>query len=123
MISSRTPGGNSAMASARFSLTESITSMVLAPIWPRTSRTTVGTPLSRARLRCSLVPSSARPMSRMRSGTPSTVRMTRLLNSSGSVMRPAVRRMRSLSPAVTLPPGASWFWRARAACTSLIGSL
>ena len=53
---------------ARFCFEASMTAMVFAPDWRRTSSVTVGTPLSRASERCSLVPSSAQPMSRMRIG-------------------------------------------------------
>src|SRR3972149_6224295 len=51
-------------------LASSMTATVLAPDWRRTSRTTVGTPLSRAVDRCSRVPSSAHPRSRTRAGDP-----------------------------------------------------
>ncbi len=57
-----------------------MTATVLAPDWRRICSCTVGTPFSRASERCSLVPSSAEPMSRMRIGAPLTVATTRSLN-------------------------------------------
>ena len=62
--------------------------MVLAPDCRLTWSCTVGTPLSRASDRCSLVPSSAEPMSRMRIGTPFTVETTRSLKASGTTNPP-----------------------------------
>ena len=47
-----------------------MTATVFSPDCRRTSRMTLGTPFSRATERCSAVPSSARPMSRMRMGAP-----------------------------------------------------
>ena len=83
MTSSLTSAGKLRREPRRFSLTASITATVFAPDWRRTSRITVGTPLSRAGERCSLVPSSARPMSRMRTGAPSIVATTSSLNAAG----------------------------------------
>ena len=91
---------------ARFFLAESMTATVFSPDWRRTSSTTVGTPSRRAAERCSLVPSSARPMSLTRTGAPLIVATTRSLNDFGSATRPIVRSDFSLKPAVTLPPGA-----------------
>ena len=79
------------MSRARFALTASITATVLAPDCRRTSRMTVGTPLTRTAERCSFVPSSARPMSRTRTGAPLIVATTRSLNDRGSTTRPMVR--------------------------------
>ncbi len=59
MISSFTSGGTWAASRSRLFLTPSITATVFSPDCRRISRITVGTPLSRAADRCSLVPSSA----------------------------------------------------------------
>ena len=98
-----------------------MTSMVLAPDWRRTSSVTVGTPFKRASERCSLVPSSAQPMSRTRTGAPLMLVMTRSLKLFGSTTRPMVRSDCSRAPAVTLPPGASAFCATMALRTVLIG--
>ncbi len=99
----------------------SMTDTVLAPDCRRTSMMTVGLPSRRARLRCSLVPSSTRPTSRMRNGTPPRLVMTMSAKSAGAVTRPIVRKVRSLTSVVTLPPGRSAFWRTSASRTALTG--
>ena len=99
-----------------------MTATVFSPDCRRTSRITLGTPLSRATERCSAVPSSARPTSRTRMGAPVTVAMTTSSKAFGSATRPIVRSEDSRSPAVTLPPGMSAFWRTRASRTAVIGS-
>ena len=71
------------LSRARFALTASITATVFAPDCRRISRVTVGTPFRRTTERCSLVPSSAWPMSRTRTGAPLMVATTRSLNASG----------------------------------------
>ena len=121
MISSVTSAGSRDWSRFKLALVASITATVFSPDWRRTSSTTVGTPLSRAAERCSLVPSSARPMSLIRTGAPLMVATTRSLNDRGSATRPIVRRDCSLSPAVTLPPGRSAFWRASASRTEVMG--
>ncbi len=121
MISSFTSLGSVGVSRARFPLTASITATVLVPDCRRTSRMTVGTPLTRTAERCSFVPSSARPMSRTRTGAPLIVATTRSLNDRGSTTRPMVRRDCSWLPAVTLPPGRSAFWRMMASRTAVIG--
>jgi len=98
-----------------------MTATVFSPDCRRTSRMTVGAPLRRAAERCSLVPSSEKPMSRTRTATPFSVATTRSLKPLGSTNRPIVRSEASLSPAVTLPPGRSAFWRAMASRTEVIG--
>ena len=60
-------------------------------------------------------------MSRTRTGTPLRVATTRSLNERGSAIRPIVLSDASLSPAVTLPPGRSAFWRMMASRTFVIG--
>ena len=114
-------GGSWDSTRARAVLIPSMTSMVLAPDWRRTSRVTVGTPFRRATERCSLVPSSASPRSRMRTGWPLTVATTSSLKSSGVSKRPMVRNVCSRAPEVTLPPGASAFCRTMAWRTAVIG--
>ena len=98
-----------------------MTATVLAPDWRRTSRTTVGTPFNRAVERCSLVPSSVRPMSRMRTDAPPIVATTRSSKARGSARRPIVRSVASRAPRVTLPPAASAFCRTIASRTSVMG--
>ncbi len=121
MISARTSAGRVSLSRARFALTASITATVFSPDWRRTSRITVGTPFTRTAERCSLVPSSAHPMSRTRIGAPLMVATTRSLKERGSTTRPIVRSDCSREPAVTLPPGRSAFWRTMASRTAVIG--
>ena len=121
MISVLMSAGSRGARRARLVLTASMTATVFSPDCRRTSRTTLGTPLMRAAVRCSLVPSSAEPMSRMRMGAPRTVATTRSLNDFGSTMRPMVRSDCSRSPAVTLPPGRSAFCRTTASRTAVMG--
>ena len=122
MISTETPAGSRGVTRSRLALAASITATVLAPDWRRTSSTTVGTPFRRANERCSLVPSSARPMSRTRIGEPLRVAITRSLNCEASAKRPIVRSVRSLTSVVTLPPGRSAFCCCSALRTSAIES-
>ena len=121
MISSLTSLGSWVSIRARAVFTPSITETVLAPDWRWTSRVTVGTPFRRDSERCSLVPSSARPRSRMRTGEPLTVVTTRSLNEVSSASRPMVRRVSSRAPVVTLPPGSSAFSLKRASRTAVMG--
>ncbi len=116
-------GGSCDSTRASDSLTPSITSTVLAPDCRRMSRLTVGTPFSRAIERCSLVPSSASPRSRTRTGWPLIVATTRSLKSPALSKRPMVRSVCSRAPEVTLPPGASAFCRTMAWRTAVIGML
>jgi hypothetical protein len=101
--------------------TASIVSTVLAPLWRMMLIETVGTPLSVAIERRSLVPSSARPMSFTRMGTPFFVVMTMSLKVAGSRSLPIVRSVRSTCSPVTNPPGTSAFWRSSASRTAVMG--
>ena len=121
MMSTLTSAGRTGASRARFFLTASITATVFSPDWRRTSRMTVGAPFTRTAERCSLVPSSACPMSRTRIGAPLMVATTRSLNDRGSTTRPMVRSDCSCRPAVTLPPGRSAFCRTMASRTAVIG--
>ncbi len=98
-----------------------MTATVLAPDWRSTSSVTVGEPSSRARVRCSLVPSSAWPRSRTRTGWPRRLATTRSLKSAELSKRPMVRSVCSRPPEVTLPPGASEFCRTSASRTVAMG--
>ena len=98
-----------------------MTATVFEPDCRRTSMITVGLPLSLARLRCSLVPSSTRPTSLIRSGTPPRLVIMMLAKSAGVWTRPIVRSTRSWTSVVTLPPGRSAFWRTSASRTALTG--
>ncbi len=100
--------------------TPSMSSTVLAPDCRRISRVTVGTPFKRATERCSLVPSSARPMSETRTGVPSRVATTMLLKSVVASMRPSVRSSSWPFPCSTVPPGISVFSAATASRTSVM---
>ncbi len=121
MTSSFTSGGNSAAMDANFAFTPSITATVLASDCRRMSSVTVGIPFKRASVRGSLVPSSARPMSRTRMGVRLIVATTRSLNFAGSAIFPNVRSVFSRRSDVTLPPGDSAFWFTIASRTAVIG--
>ena len=68
-----------------------MTCTVLADDWRRISRVTVGTPFKCATERCSFVPSSTRPMSRILTGEPLIFAITSSSIWRGSVKRPRVR--------------------------------
>ena len=71
----------------------------------------------RAALRCSAVPSTTLPRSRMRTGTPCRTVTTTSAKARGSRTRPVTRSSRSVSPRLTRPTGTSWFSRCRASVT------
>ena len=82
-------------------------STAFAPIWRRISMSTVGTPF-KGQPELSLVPSSARQMSRMRTGEPFNARMTRSLKSR---IHDAAGAQDHPSGGRDIASGASWFWR------------
>ena len=98
--------GSWAWTRRQVGLDASITATVFAPDWRRTSRVTVGTPFRRASERCSLVPSSARPMSRTRIGDAVDGGDHQLVEARGRRRcGPSCAARSSRRRAVTLPPG------------------
>ena len=113
------PGGVSALRSASRSVTASTICTTLTPDWRRIASSTVGLPLTFARVVASAIPSSMVATSRSRIGWPSRSATTTSPNSWTDCTRPRVRSVIDWEPASTRPPGISAFCACSARETSV----
>ncbi len=105
----------SARAPRAASFTPFTIATVFMPDCFRICSSTVGSPLTLARVPASAMPSSMRATSRTSTGCPATSRTTTSPNSAGDSRRPRVRIVIDCAPCSIRPPGTSLFcaWRAR----------
>ena len=109
------PDGSVRSSSASRAFTPFTIATVFMPDCFRICNSTVGSPLTLARVPESAMPSSMRATSRTSTGWPATSRTTTSPNSAGDSRRPRVRIVIDCVPCSIRPPGTSLFcaWSAR----------